>query len=56
MVRKHGGIKYPEYWIEPRELIDNLWTDIQIDAEDRIKEIHVGTDLTDIETEIQEKR
>jgi adenine-specific DNA-methyltransferase len=25
------GVKYPEYWVEPREhkLIDNLWTDIE---------------------------
>jgi adenine-specific DNA-methyltransferase len=30
-IRKREGVKYPEYWIEPREhkLIDNLWTDIE---------------------------
>jgi adenine-specific DNA-methyltransferase len=30
-IRKREGVKYPEYWVEPREhkLIDNLWTDIE---------------------------
>jgi len=30
-VRYRKGLKYPEYWVEPREhkLIDNLWTDIE---------------------------
>ena len=30
-IRKRQGVKYPEYWVEPREhkLIDNLWTDIE---------------------------
>jgi DNA modification methylase len=25
------GVKYPEYWVKPKEhmLIDNLWTDIE---------------------------
>jgi adenine-specific DNA-methyltransferase len=30
-IRKREGVKYPEYWVEPREhkIVDNLWTDIQ---------------------------
>ena len=30
-IRMREGVKYPEYWVEPREhkLIDNLWTDIE---------------------------
>ena len=30
-IRKREAVKYPEYWVEPREhkLIDNLWTDIE---------------------------
>jgi adenine-specific DNA-methyltransferase len=30
-IRKREGVKYPEYWVEPREhkLIDNIWTDIE---------------------------
>jgi hypothetical protein len=30
-IRKREGVKYPEYWAEPREhkLIDNLWTNIE---------------------------
>jgi adenine-specific DNA-methyltransferase len=30
-IRKRDSVKYPEYWVEPREhkLIDNLWTDIE---------------------------
>jgi len=30
-IRMRGTVKYPEYWVEPREhkLIDNLWTDIE---------------------------
>ncbi len=30
-IRKREDVKYPEYWVEPREhkLIDNLWTDIE---------------------------
>jgi adenine-specific DNA-methyltransferase len=30
-IRYREGLKYPEYWVEPREhkLIDNLWTDIE---------------------------
>jgi adenine-specific DNA-methyltransferase len=30
-IRKREGVKYPEYWVQPREhkLIDNLWTDIE---------------------------
>jgi adenine-specific DNA-methyltransferase len=30
-IRKREGVKYPEYWVEPREhkIIDNLWIDIE---------------------------
>jgi DNA modification methylase len=30
-IRKREGVKYPEYWVEPREhkIVDNLWIDIQ---------------------------
>ncbi|MFL6346086.1 MAG: DNA methyltransferase [Nitrososphaeraceae archaeon] len=30
-IRKRDGVKYPEYWVEPREhkIIDNLWIDIE---------------------------
>ena len=30
-IRMREGVKYPEYWVEPREhkLLDNLWTDIE---------------------------
>jgi DNA modification methylase len=30
-IRMREGIKYPEYWVEPREhkLLDNLWIDIE---------------------------
>jgi len=30
-IRKRESVKYPEYWVEPREhkLIDNMWTDIE---------------------------
>lgn len=30
-IRMRRGVKYPEYWVEPREhkLIDNVWTDIE---------------------------
>lgn len=30
-IRKREGVKYAEYWVEPREhkLLDNLWTDIE---------------------------
>lgn len=30
-IRHREGLKYPEYWVEPREhkLIDNLWIDIE---------------------------
>ena len=30
-IRKREGVKYPEYWVQPREhkIIDNLWTDIE---------------------------
>lgn len=30
-IRMRGRVKYPEYWVKPREhkLIDNLWTDIE---------------------------
>src|ERR687888_257871 len=30
-IRMREAVKYPEYWVEPREhkLIDNLWTDIE---------------------------
>ena len=30
-IRKRDGVKYPEYWVEPREhkIVDNLWIDIE---------------------------
>jgi adenine-specific DNA-methyltransferase len=30
-IRMREGVKYPEYWVEPREqkILDNLWTDIE---------------------------
>jgi adenine-specific DNA-methyltransferase len=30
-IRMRQGVKYPEYWVKPKEhmLIDNLWTDIE---------------------------
>src|SRR5207248_1218136 len=30
-IRMRGRVKYPEYWVKPRDhkLIDNLWTDIE---------------------------
>ena len=41
-------IKDPAYIDHFRSIFEDLWAK-GIDAEDRIKEIHEGTDLTDIE-------